>query len=217
MKLHLFHGLNLKPQAMLPLAAALKFDPIVHALHDHENPDLLSRTSHHWERWKVDAKGWCNSLDQNSIVLCYSISAPLLIDSLNESNQKVGHLIMLSPAFYFKKLFNILGHLHFLPDQLPIPSFNKVEYRCASTLPLGLYQSINDNLRVPKSLPSRKSLMLIHHHDELLHATKTIQLGHRLGATALDLESPTQRPFHASFKPEDSLIKVIDAFIKSDI
>ena len=217
MKLHLFHGLNLRPKAMLSLATALGYDPVIHSLNDHEKPELLNQPCHHWPRWKLDANHWCDSLDQDSIVLCYSISAPLLIAALNEKNQKVGCLIMLSPAFYFKSLFNFLAHLNFLPDRLPIPSFNQAKYRCARTLPLGLYKSINENLLVPKRLPSHKCLLLIHNQDELLNAAKTIELGRTLGAQTLALNSTSPRPFHASFKPNESLVNVIKHFIKSDI
>ncbi|MBH48089.1 MAG: hypothetical protein CME71_07950 [Halobacteriovorax sp.] len=217
MKLHLFHGLNLKPTAMLPLAKALSFDPVIHSLNDHKNPKLLNMTSHHWHRWELDANRWCASLDQNSMVLCYSISAPLLINALNENNKEVGCLIMLSPAFYFKSLFRFLAYLDYLPDRLPIPSFNKPEYRCARTLPLGMYKSIKENLPVPKRLPSHKSLMIIHRHDELLDATKTIDLGRSLGAQTLALNSTYPRPYHASFKPNETLVNALSNFIKSDI
>tara|TARA_R110000868_G_scaffold248282_12_gene504701 strand:+ start:4215 stop:4871 length:657 start_codon:yes stop_codon:yes gene_type:complete len=217
MKLHLFHGLNLRPEAMLPLGRALSENPVVHSLKDHANCNINSESANHWQRWNDDADQWVTQLDSDSVVLSYSISAPLLINALKKANKTVNKMILLSPAFYFKKSFTIVGcYLNFLPNGFLIPSFNKKTERCNFGLPLGLYRSIKDNLNVPTSFQARSSIVLIHPGDELLQSKPTLKLAKQCAAKTVVLSSPRLPPYHASYKASCAPIDILREFMKSD-
>lgn len=211
------HGLNLIPDRMLPLAHALKRDPILCALDDHLHPHKLHSKNGHWQRWSEQADEWVKKMDETSDVLAYSLTAPLMIQALERANKKVNRLLLISPAFFIRKRALAQTLAKIFPDQFLIPSFNHKDFSCTRSLPVGLYREMWQNAHAPENVPAKKTLVVIHRFDELLDASATIAWAHRLNLGHELLKNPMLPLFHATFSVQRLPIPLLDSFINSNI
>lgn len=214
--LHISHGLNLKPSMMLPLAFSLERKAILHSLEDHENPQSLTLSSGHWQRWSAQTDKWVKEMDSNSDVLAYSITAPLIIDSLNRINLKVNKLILLSPAFFFRGHSFVKRLALKLPNKFPIPSFNNASARCSPWLALGMYRDIIEQLNIPQKIPANSCWLAIHRYDELLDASQTLAWAKQVKCQATLLTKPYLPSFHATYLPHRLPLSKLQKYLNSN-
>ncbi len=216
-QLHVSHGLNLNPQKMIQLAQALGTTPVLHALSDHQEKRLHQSENEKWQKWMTEVENWVINFDQTTNLLAYSISAPLIMNALNEKNIEINKLILIAPAFFprFKNISRKL--LKFIPFNFPVPSFNNKSDRCNSWIPADLYREVFENLERPERLPTKKCILLIHRFDEILDSKKTIAWGKQVGCEIHELKSPVYPPFHATYQPQRLPIKIIKDYLNSSI
>lgn len=214
-QLHLSHGLNLKPSKLNELAKALDRTPVIHSLEDHAQNSLNHSGFGQWNAWQDEARQWVKNFNCDTDLLLYSISAPLILNALNEANIKINKLILISPAFFprfeslTKKLLEKIQYNFF------VPSFNNKSDRCASWIQSDLYREVFNQLQIPDSIPATKSIILMHRYDEILNTKKTKNWSKTHEFEFLELKTPLFPPFHATYKPERLPIETLRAYLNS--
>lgn len=210
------HGLNLIPDRMLPLAHALNRNPILCALDDHLHPEKLHYENGHWQRWSEQADEWVTQMDEDSDVLAYSLTSPLIVQALERAKKKINNLLLVSPAFYIRKREFAQSVARVLPDSMLVPSFNNSKFSCTGSLPVGLYRDMWQHAIAPKSISAKQVLVVIHRYDELLDAKATIKWAQQLNYQHELLIKPKLPLFHATFSPKRLPIERLDSFINSN-
>tara|TARA_R110002049_G_scaffold123158_8_gene278248 strand:- start:1453 stop:2061 length:609 start_codon:yes stop_codon:yes gene_type:complete len=202
---------------MLDLANDLERKPILYTLNNHQKKSLNQFEQNQWQKWKSEALSWVENFDSSTDLLAYSISAPLILSALKETNTTINKLILVSPAFYprFQKIST--GLLDILPKNFLIPSFNKKSDRCNSWVSAELYREIFEQLLPPQDKMAKSCLLLIHRYDEILDSSKTLAWGKKHGCEVIELNSPLTPPFHATYKSKRLPIKTISDYLKSTI
>lgn len=214
-QLHLSHGLNLKPSKLDDLSKSLGRSPIIHSLSDHTNKNLNLSGFGQWDRWQDEASQWVKSFNNETDVLAYSISAPLILNALNETNIKINKLILISPAFFPRYSTFTKKFLNTIKFNFYVPSFNTKSDRCASWIQSDLYREVFNQLVVPKSVPAKETLLLMHRYDEILNTKQTLDWAKRQNVQSLELKTPLFPPFHATYKPERLPIDALQAYLNS--
>lgn len=202
---HLFlgHGLNLKPEQMSPLAHQLKCEHTLLKLDDHSaTPELLWQRQNFWQAWSKQADQWVQAMDENSLVLAYSLSAPLITQALVRANKRVDRLALIAPAFFLRHAW-LRKASSILPSTFPVPSFSPKAWRIQATLPLQIYRELESNSAPyfqPKNI-AKHIWLGMHPHDEMINGDETELWAKSHGLIFHALDSRRHRPFHAAFRP----------------
>lgn len=210
------HGLNLIPDQMLPLAHALKREPILCALDDHLHPEKLRAKNGYWQRWSKQADEWVVQMNETSDVLAYSLTSPLIIQALERANKRINKLLLISPAFYIRKRKLAQSVASILPDQMLIPSFNHSHFSCTGALPVGLYRDMWRYALAPENVLATQVLVVMHRFDEVLDTKATMRWAQERGYQSQILTEPKLPLFHATFLPKRLPIDLLNSFINSD-
>lgn len=215
-ELHLSHGLNLHPSRLESLAIELDRKPIIHSLSDHLHKDLGRSGIGQWKIWQDEARQWVKSFNHDSDLLCYSISAPLILNALLETKLKINKLVLISPAFFPRFALPARKILNILDFNFYVPSFNSKADRCTNWVQSDLYREIFEHLAPPVELAAKKSILLMHRFDEILDTKQTLEWAKHHSIELTELKTPFYPPFHATYRSKRLPIDQIKFYLNSN-
>lgn len=191
----LFHGLNLAPRAMDPLAQELQklgFDTVQTTFRGHDGNHEAFRSVTRQE-WLFDVEGAFERAvqiaDRKQVplyVIGFSMGGLLAIDYLQdhpELRDRVRKMVLLAPALSLHSVARLLAVSRYLPKNWMIPSLAPQEYAANKGTSIAAYRALYESSRKVRSIGLEAfsripTQVWAHPKDELVSALGLEEMAH---------------------------------------